>query len=525
MAEARKPHILFVSQKVIDVKTPGDLPNLRLPVGLLREYLQSHVFIPAEKFTGELLPIAIDDHGNLTCELSGSSLGSPTPTIVPMIRVILPLGLSHFEGGLNIRDVFGAVSGRSIDDGGNVQNMLLNILVFAKALSPNYQEFNGNNLLITVATSSDPFERLDSEVRNYFLDRADVYPLQLPDRFAIHLPYEQGPKQGTFSITSEPKQTYESLLNLLGQNAQFGRAFRSATCFVSSDPFFQLLPSHAMAPYCYIINSSTAFRSLVAVSAYGYNALLPMNECEAGEVCKLMLSRALGIELDQTEKPSFPSPLALSGDGIDDKALRVLDSAIDVFSRYNPFFKQARGLAFACPISFGPAGGLVVGMNKEPIACFSSILSEKGEQCLFNEYAFPKSEQIHETGAGDSVAAVLALFNTISPELLINPHLKGREKDHRDLRHLASTVFVSCLSRIVGNILVRTHRTNLTHVKIESLGKVIRDAAEQSVELARNCVKELSKPSFGVIEKWGIQFVMWVPHRVLVPTGVPITIS
>jgi len=349
--------------------------------------------------------------------------------------------------------------------------------------------------------------------------------LGIPDRFAVHLPYEHAGRHGIMAVTSEPTLTYEVLLKLLGDNAQFAKTFRTATCFVSSDPFFQVLPSHALAPYTYIINSSTALRALVAVSAYGTNALLPMNQGEAGEVCKLMLSRARGTELDQTETPRFPSPLTINEDTIDPASLGILDSSIDMFSRYNPFYQRAEGFSFACPISFGLEGGLIVCMNKGPIACFTSILSEEGEERLFSKYAFPKSEQIQETGAGDAVAAVVTLFNAVDPDMLIDQYLEGKEKRYKEFRHLACTLFVSCLSRIVGNLIVRTPRTNLTHIQIDQIGKLIEDVAEKSIEVARDCVKLLPDPVFGVIKEWGIKVVMWVPRRVLIPSGVPITIT
>ncbi len=359
MVQTRTPHMLFVSQKVIDIKTPLDLPDLPRRIGELRAYLHKYAFIPADKFTGDLTPNEIDDSGNLRCQLTGSSLGSTPNGVQPAIRLILPLGLNNYDGELRIKDVFSAIKGTTIEDGGNIQNMLLNVLVLANALSREYPAFDSHNLLITTATSSDPFQRLDPQMANLFRERVNVYPLGMPDRFAAHLPYEHAGSHGIMAITSEPKQTYESLLALLSANAQFGKAFSSATCFVSSDPFFQILPTHAMAPYAYFINASTAFRGLVAVNAYGYNALLPMNQGEAGEVCKLMLSRARGTELDKTETPRLPSPLTIKGDGIDPSALEILDNSIDMFSRHNPFFQHAEGFSFACPISFGSEGGLV----------------------------------------------------------------------------------------------------------------------------------------------------------------------
>lgn len=526
MVQTRKRHMLFVSQKVVDIKTPLDLIDLAKKIGDLRELLHKFSFIPGDIFTGKLEPKNIDEKGNLQCELYGSSLGSPTnstPRIV--IQLNLPLGLRDYRKELRIQDVFGAIGRTSIDDGGNIQNMLLNTLMLVEALSPQHQAFDSVNLPITFATSSDPFQKLNGEMFTRFEKRVNVYPLRIKDRFAIHLPYKHADREGIMAITSEPEETYEAVCKLLKANEPFEKAFKSATCFISADPFFQVLSSHAFSPYAYVINASTAFRALVAVSAYGNNALLPMNEKEAGDVCKLMLSRGRGTELDQTEAPSFPSPLTLKEDEIDPEMLKTLDNSIDMFSRHNPFFQHAEGFSFACPISFGEYGGLIIGMNKVPIACFSTIPSKEGEQRLFKEYSFPSSADIQETGAGDAVATVVALFNTVSPEMLIESYLEGKEKEHSDLRQLASTLFVSCLSRIVGNLIVRTSRTNLTHIQIDPLTEVIRDVAVESVKLARNSVRLLSVPTFGVIEKWGIKVAMWMPRRVLIPSGAPITIK
>jgi len=513
MTKFRKPHMLFVSQEVIDIKIPIEIPELAKNIGDLREYLQVHSLIPGDKFTGNLAPIEIDKQGNLRCELSGGSLDSRTPSLQTVIQHILPLKLNSYDGEWNLQDIFSTIEGISIKHGGKIHNMLLNTLILIEALSLNYPIFNNDNLLITTATSGDPFDKLNPKICSIFRDRVDTHHLSMPDRSAVHLPYEYSDRRGVMAITSEPMQTSEFLHKLIADSERFARTFRSATCFVSSDPFFQMLPSHALAPYAYVINSSPALRALVAVSAYGTNALLPMNQGEAREVCKLMLSRARGTELDQTETPRFPSPLTIKEDAIDPTSLGILDSSIDMFSRYNPFFQRAEGFSFACPISFGPEGGLIIGMNKGPIACFTSTLSKQGEKRLFDEYSFPVSEEIHKTGAGDSVAAVVALFNTVSPEVLIVPYLEGKETHNRDLKHLASTIFVSCLSRILGNLQIRTAKTNLTHLKIESLVSLIEDVAKESVAHARKNLKLLSDSVFGVIEKWDIKVALWILSR------------
>jgi hypothetical protein len=523
MIHQRTPHMLFLSHKVVDIKTPIDIPELARPIGLLREYLQAHSFIPGDKFTGEVRPVEIDRSGNLICELVGSSLGSNSPSVVPAIKLILPLGLTDFSGRMTIESIFHAIKNTSFDDGGNIQNMLLDTLMIIEALSHDHPEFNNDNLIITAASSSDPFEKIDNDLAKLFQKRIDLHRIGIKDRVAIHVPYDHSGGRGIMAITSEPTQLYEPIQKLHKENERFARAFGSATCIISSDPLFQLLPIFAFPPYAYIVNASTAFRGLVALNAYGHNALLPMNQKEAGEVCKLMLSRARGTELNQTETPRFPSPLTINEDRIDPDCLSTLDNSIDMFARHNPFFQREEGLSFACPISFGDEGGLIIGLNKGTIACFSSIPSPNGEQRLFEEYSFPKTEGIQETGAGDSVAAISALFNTVNPEMIIEPFLQGKEREHSELKHLAATIFVSCLGRIIGNILIRTPKTNLADIPIESLRSVIKSVAEESAKLAIKKLRMLPDPTFGVIDKWDIKVAMWSPRSLTIPQGATIS--
>jgi hypothetical protein len=179
MAQVRTAHMLFVSQKVIDIKVTLELPDMARTIGELRDYLHKFKFIPGDKVTGELTLASIDKQGHVHCELTGSSLGSPTPSVSPAIRLILRLGMTDYDGKLHIQDVFGAVERTSISDGGNIQNMFLNTLVLAEALSGSCPSFNSENLLITIASSSDPFERLDRECHGRLNPRANVYPLTM----------------------------------------------------------------------------------------------------------------------------------------------------------------------------------------------------------------------------------------------------------------------------------------------------------------------------------------------------------
>jgi hypothetical protein len=334
----------------------------------------------------------------------------------------------------------------------------------------------------------------------------------VPDRLAVLLPRNYKGATGVLNITSEPTLSEQPLRALLTDNTAFAKAFGATTTFVSSDPLFNLLPTHAVAPYACVINASTAFRALVAVHAYDTSALLPMNEAEAAEVCKILLSRA-GFELSDAQAPPFTSPLLLSGDGIDDEALEKLNDSLGVFGRYlHPHRNPTGRLALAYPISFGMDGGLIVGVDGRMIACFTSILPVEEERQFLEEYGFEREPDLHETGAGDSVATLVTLFNTISPEVVVAPYLQGGEKDRREFRQLAGTIFIGIASRLIGNILVRTNHTNMAGVDVDVLARLFTDIAQEAVSQARRTFKTLPKPAFVVVEKWGIGCAIWSPR-------------
>ena len=354
---ARRPHILFDSQLVVDIKPSHNFPDVSKVVGDLYAYLHGHAFIPAEKYTGDQVISKVDpETGSVELHLTGSSLGSPLLHIQPSIKVILPFGLVGYTGSLDIQEVFGAVPGTVVEDGGNVQNMLLNTLTLASALERDYEAFSAHNLGITVISSGDPFRRVPDPLADIFRERISLFPLGVEDRCAIHLQYERHSRLGTLQIASDPKLTATPLRQLLRENEQVAKAFGNATCFVSSDPLFELIPSHAVPPYSIVVNASTAFRALVALHAYSTCALLPMNDGEAGEVCRLMLSRATGTELSETPAPRFPSPFTLKGDDIDTKSLRILDTSLDTFTKFNPPFRPVQGIGVRLPDQLRPRG-------------------------------------------------------------------------------------------------------------------------------------------------------------------------
>src|SRR6266850_1052499 len=171
------PHILLVSQKVKDIKVPpnGDLERR---MGSLRAWLHRHSFIPGDKVPATLTPQSIE-HGVLVADISGKLLSSDLDTNA-LIRQRFPLFLTDYSGPLEIESVFSKVTGTRVDDGGNIQNMIVNVAIAMAGLAPRLQEFCGDRTpRITVASSSDPFSSLSPDLSVALHKVCDTYTLNI----------------------------------------------------------------------------------------------------------------------------------------------------------------------------------------------------------------------------------------------------------------------------------------------------------------------------------------------------------
>jgi len=279
---------------------------------------------------------------------------------------------------------------------------------------------------------------------------------------------------------------------------------------------YDQLETHGRPLYQTVINASTAFRSVVATESYKRVVILPMNSGEAGDVCKIVLQRALEEELERIERPPFPSPLTPSGQDIDLEALKELDRSLDMYTTYIPIGRER----FTCPISFGHDGGMLISTGDENVACFTSTPSAEGEQRLLEEFGqSPRIlwDRIDDVGAGDVVASIVTLFNSVSPELVLAEHMEGRERQDRMLSQLASALFVSVLARVGGNFLVRTEGTHLLSLRRDTFARLLDEVARDSIHSARSLAKRLHAPATAELKRWGIRVVTWRPRTVAFP--------
>src|SRR5262249_1052073 len=147
-----------------------------------------------------------------------------------------PLGITEYRREMDAASVFSQVEGVEISDGGNIQNSTIDLVLalLCKSLRERL-EANGISLRLTVVSSSDPFANFPSEQAEAMRMLSDVYHLDLPDRFGIHLPWTDEDEEGTLSINTAALSSGEALEKLLISDKQFAKVFKSGTCFVSAD--------------------------------------------------------------------------------------------------------------------------------------------------------------------------------------------------------------------------------------------------------------------------------------------------
>ncbi|MFA6038891.1 MAG: hypothetical protein WCV62_05155 [Candidatus Peribacteraceae bacterium] len=501
---------------VKDIKVPTGNPELEQAMGKLLRGVKKHKFVPGNKISAELQPREVNAEGVLVADLAGGKLNSDLDV---RITQSFPLHLEGYEGPMDIESIFSRVEGARIDDGGNVQNQVVDMaLVVAFSNIQQLLDDVHKRLVLTVASSGDPFDKLPLHLKNRVKGVVDVHTLDLPGRVAVQVPWVDGAEHGTLGITSEARESKAAVEKLIQECDEFRKAFHVATCFATTDSLFEQLEKFAEPDYCYIINASTAFRTRVAEQSYKRAVLLPMNEGEAADVCRVLLLRATD---EEQERPPFPSPFKPNGYEVDTEALRQLDVSLDVFRTYLPFDRQIKRGSFAAPISFGPKGGLIVGVGHEDLACFTTIPNPDGETRILKDYCEPSDVVMgreFEMGAGDAVASMVTLFQAIDPQLYIKPFMEEGEGNNRQFINLVSTIFLSVLSRIVGNLAVRNRQTNLSNVRPDAFTSIFEDVAQESITLARTQSNMMGeKHVSGTIPRWGISALSWRVGQIAYP--------
>lgn len=516
-------HFVAVSQKVLDVKVGGGRKRepLAVATGKFRHALRSRDIISGDKLNAEYEPTSVDPDGTLRVNVSGGMVKGNDPDSALEVTVKHAMPLDFRDGaqpadvrGMSLQDVLAACNDVQMSAGGNAQNMIINLGIAGIA------GVSKKNVRMTVFSSSDPFSDLRGPLGEAVArkresgDYAVTSLPGIPDRVAAQMPWEFRGEKGTFGMATEPLRTGDVLTKLLREREDLRALFGSGHCFVATEPLFEQMQD-VKPPYAKIINASTAFRPLVASTAYGTTTVLPMNQGEAGDVGRLLRQRGNEKELRHVQRLPLPSPLSSGGRDIDMEALRELDGSLSELSAYNGPFRWPDRAAYAYPITFGKDGGLIVGTGTgryAPLACFTSTPAPEKERELIDAFGDPARitmDGIFEMGAGDASASVVTLFNALDPAEFIAPHLEGRERENHELQSVAGTVFVGLLSRIAGNFLVRTKECNWSSIRTEAFPQLLAAVAAEALAVARTTVKKLHQPIIAEAPRWGMQVVLW----------------
>lgn len=525
MAETHRGYdanVVIVSQVVRDVKVGGGSKRARLSkdTARLRTGLRDKGYIPGDKVNCEFRPIGMTDDGALIVEIYGGMLrgsdsdNSLDPHFHHPFHLDLkdPLTLDRIAG-MTLEDLLVQhCNDVTVDDGGNAQNMAVNMSLVAAAASLR------RRIKFTIFSSSDPLKRLPDRIRDRIGPHMQYHRVPgVPDRIAVHLPweYENGAKKGTFGLTTEPADITEQLEQMLLESKDLVVATKSADCFITSDASFQTLRNHGQpARYAVIVNAATKWRSRIAALAYGTDMVLPMNHKEAADVVHVIKHVGQEEEMHAVKRVPFPPPLKTNGNEINEQALKELDALLVQVTHYNHPHHRGNGLvAFNYPITFEEHGGLVVGTrHRRSVVAFTSIPEDAAERRLMEEFGNSDEMHIGETetmGAGDAAASMVAIFNTIDPQEFIQLNLEGRETGNTLLHQFAQTIFLSALSRIVGSFLIHTRRTYMANLNLEKMRELFETIAADSLDVARSLMSNPNGCHLSDLRRFGMKVVTW----------------
>lgn len=156
-----RPKITFISQKVKDIKLPQGrgvdwVSQLAIEMGKLKSYLNKHSFIPANKVTCILNPRHYEN-GILVVDLTGEHLFDDPSMHKDQIFPLKIVG--NITMDMPIDQIFQQVEDATVDDGGNIQNMIVNTSHFLSSLRQ-HSDWSAQLPDVVALSTSDPFELL-----------------------------------------------------------------------------------------------------------------------------------------------------------------------------------------------------------------------------------------------------------------------------------------------------------------------------------------------------------------------------
>ena len=447
---------------------------------------------------------------NLTLELEIGKMDDPF-----LKRFVLPLP-QKFQGR-SVADLHGALSNISqVQPGGNVPNMIRNMvhLMRANLLPPDTQ--------IQLYSTDEPlfrswFDTLDPSIRN----RIALTFMEVPARKAFQVQYNSDKPGGigTLGLVTPMHSTINKL------HAHFD-GLTDCNHVLVSESLGGLVNDRNRATYREFQNPSSAFRQQCPLESYNLmlnKGRIPFISMNMGEMDGYLRSietrRALGSAAssssDAEKKPesSFSQPF--------DDARELNDATVKLVTEaFNRYFtcitpNPEEQIYFPISVSCDAFGGyhVVCTPDGKRYAIFTSTPQGNGAENMLNMIGHNEDIRLstkRTMGAGDSVASILSMVHLWDIQKVIGNLRTKRHPLNPKFIEMASTIFVSLMSRFAGEMLYHSDRCDWMSVPPEIFPAVMRKTAEKSLNLAAESWNKIDrKPEVMREQDWDIDIAMW----------------
>ena len=508
----------FVMQTMTDYKPHQrdiDIEGLMDEVRLLKDGCVQHKFVKGDK-----LPTITNVRerlvrGVLKLELHGEALGKwHFPLDIPLAK--------PFKRGKKVETLHDALMlFCATAPGGNAPNELRDIAHCMEAgIGPSHVE---------VFTSTDPlFQSWYAGLSEPVRERIRITVLgengqkkgslgSFPPRQGLHLPYRlrESHGTGTLAISNPASSTVPYIRGHLETLLKLDHTIVSEGLSVAM--LETTLPGRQN--FLQKLNPSSAFRSQCAIDSWegakagGRPPILTMNNDEFDYYIRCIKARVEDdVDPDKLDPIPLPSPFG-SGEEVNVTTVAIANDGFREYLRHVPA-RQDERLHILLNVSAGAQGGYhLATKGSRRYVVYSTIPDKHGTHQLIRLVGRPaglhaKTER--SMGAGDSVGAILSLANIWDLEELLAQYASSnrRGSPSKEYVRAAAVIFVSLLSRYIGECLYRTERCDMTDIPPENIRLLIDHAAKQALIAADDVWNVAPRPK-GTVVANGIRLALW----------------
>lgn len=492
----------------------GELRTIRDTARRLIDNLRTYTtfMTPGQDKVATNIDLVSSDIGKLVLHLK---LGKMDDPFIKRFEVALPKKHADASGG-ELHDVLCKFS--AIQPGGNVPNMIRNIV---HAMQSDVLSLDMR--LALFSTNEPVFMEWFAGIPAHVRERIVLTHLSVPSRKALHFPYTSDKPGGigTLGLVTPMHSTIQ------GVGAHFDSLVDANHVLVSESLAELVRPDMHHSSYREFQNPSTAFREQCPLESYnlmlkhGRVPFISMNNEEMEQYLKsIETRRALGGTTpssnqnpDDVVAPSFNHPFD------DDRELNGATASLvtESFNRYfaciTPHPEEI--VYFPVSVSCGPFGGYLVACTPDGkrYALYSSTPHGEGTAAMLRLVGDNDDISIHTKrtmGAGDSVASVLSMAHLWDVERMMGTLRQKQHPIDRKFIEIAAAVFVSLLSRFMGEILYHSDRCDWMSVPPARFPQIIHATAGKSLDLAADLWNKVDGRPRAVREgEWDIDVAVW----------------